>query len=149
MEICQIMARVWRMQQENNLLKARGPNKLGRTYVSKHDTDEMKTKAGVHTIICVYMCVFLSFPSLVFICLQASCIKPSKDFQSTNVPSHTHIPSPWVNQILFSLFLFLLHPLLANRTMYLCLPELAAIGLAVHETLPRGVGLVDHLLNGV
>jgi hypothetical protein len=110
------------------------------------NTTQMKTKAGVHTIICV--CFSRSPLWFLSVCKHPASSQ-AKTSKAQRSHTHTHIPSPWVNQILFSLFLFLLHPLLANRTMYLCLPELAAIGLAVHETLPRGVGLVDHLLKGV
>ena len=39
--------------------------------------------------VCVVLCVFLSFPSFVLVCLQASCIKQSKDFYAQTFP-HTH-----------------------------------------------------------
>lgn len=118
--------------------------------------DETKTKS-VRLIAYEYMYVYVSlvsfFVSLVsfFVFMSVCkrlCIKQGKHFPRTNVPSHKH-PIPWVNQFPSSSTLPLLSSTIFPRQkahIYLCLPELAAVGLAVHETLPRGVGLVDDLL---
>jgi len=79
---------------------------------------------------------------LAFANLEPSCIKRSKVSKLKRFI--THAPSHPLGQV--SLLIAFKHRLSWPEVpMFLCLPELAAIGLAIHEPLPSGMGLIDNL----
>lgn len=86
------------------------------------------------------------FPLLI-LWLLPICKRPASSKAKSSEPKRfiTHIPSHPLGQA--PLLIPFQHRFSWPYVpIFLCLPELAAVGLAVHEPLPRGVGLVDHLL---